>query len=405
MEKSKRNTKTRSLSIISLILVLSFVLSACSTKDNVDKADEKNNNGTTETTVVDVPKSEGKDDANKHTDVESAAKRKDKSPTTNKEPLSTMEIAEKAVPSVVAITITGVQETRLGPLQFQGAGSGVIISEDGYIVTNNHVIEGAEQIDVVLATGKNYKAELIGTAQYQDVAVIKIDADEKLPAATLGNSDDLAVGELAIAIGNPLGDFQGTVTAGIISALGRTLTLKDGNNLVELRNLIQTDAAINSGNSGGGLFNSYGELIGINVAKASSRNTSNATVEGLGFAIPGNTVAPIVNSLVNKGYLENEPSLNILGSTISETMAQAYAGVLVPGVWVRKIGEDSPVIDAGIEIGDIITEFAGEKITSVSELNLIKNRYKAGDEVDITYFRSGEYHNTKVTLAEAGHNN
>lgn len=406
-QKQKRFTK-----VFASLLAISLLISSCNSGE-ILKTIGGNKNQTTVTqnepsqddsqTSQDknsTTNNEQKDKSkptNRHFNLEEASKRKGKN-ALGHEPLSTVEIAEKTKAAVVAITTTGVRESALGMFEFQSAGSGVLISEDGYIVTNNHVIANATQIDVILATGETYRAKLVGTAPSNDIAVIKIE-EKKLPFVEIGNSDDLKVGELAVAVGNPLGDFHGTVTTGIISSLGRRLVLEGS---VELTNLIQTDAAINSGNSGGGLFNSYGELIGINVAKVSSSRNA-APVEGLGFAIPINTVTPIVNSLINKGYLEGMPSLGIYGSDVSENMAKAYPEILVPGVWIRDIAENSPVLKAGLKIGDIITGLAGEKITSVAELNIVKNRYKAGDEVEIEFYRNGETHKSKVTLAEAQH--
>lgn len=395
-----KNIYRKGVGLLSVLLASTVLLSACNAITNNQGGSIGNTRETSNIVQIAEPLSEEQQAQKMQRSVAEAATRTDVSPTTNKEPLITPEIAAIAQPTVVAITTTGLQSTVWGMMEFQAAGSGVIISEDGYIVTNNHVVSGAEQIDVVLATGNSYTAELIGTAPANDLAVLKIEASE-LPYASFGNSDDLIVGELAIAVGNPLGDFQGTVTSGIVSSLGRTLVLEENGNLVELQNLIQTDAAINSGNSGGGLFNSYGELIGINVAKASS-SSSAASVEGLGFAIPANTAAPIINSIVNTGHVEGAPSLNILGSNVSQSMASAYEGVLVPGVWIRDIQADSPVLDAGMEVGDIIVEFAGVEVSSIAELNLVKNRYKAGDTVDVRYFRAGEYYDTQVTLDELG---
>lgn len=406
-QKQKRFTK-----VFASLLAISLLISSCNSGEvlktiggnknettatqNGQNQDDNQASKATNSTTNNKQKDESKP-TDRHFNLEEASKRKGKN-ALGHEPLSTVEIAEKTKAAVVAITTTGVRESALGMFEFQSAGSGVLISEDGYIVTNNHVVANATQIDVILATGETYRAKLVGTAPSNDIAVIKIE-EKKLPFVEIGNSDDLKVGELAVAVGNPLGDFHGTVTTGIISSLGRRLVLEGS---IELTNLIQTDAAINSGNSGGGLFNSYGELIGINVAKVSSSRNA-APVEGLGFAIPINTVAPIVNSLINKGYLEGMPSLGIYGSDVSENMAKAYPEILVPGVWIRDIAENSPVLKAGLKVGDIITGLAGEKITSVAELNIVKNRYKAGNEVEIEFYRNGETHKSKVTLAEAQH--
>lgn len=412
--RRQENKQKRFAKVFASLLAISLLISSCnsgevlktiggnknetpSTQVN-DQREDDNETSQDTNSATDSEKEDESKPTDRHFDIEAASKRKGKN-SLGHEPLSTVEIAEKTKAAVVAITTTGVRESALGMFEFQSAGSGVLISEDGYIVTNNHVIANATQIDVILATGETYRAKLVGTAPSNDIAVIKIE-EKKLPFVEIGNSDDLMVGELAVAVGNPLGDFHGTVTTGIISSLGRRLVLEGS---VELTNLIQTDAAINSGNSGGGLFNSYGELIGINAAKVSSSRNNAAPVEGLGFAIPINTVAPIVNSLINKGYLEGMPSLGIYGSDVSESMAQAYPEILVPGVWIRDIAENSPVLESGLKVGDIITGLAGEKVTSVAQLNIVKNRYKAGDEVEIEFYRNGETHKSKVTLAEAQH--
>ncbi len=391
--------------LLAVMLSLSLLLSSCSALEEMfsPPAPAETTQEATAAAPTDVAiptEAENTSERPRNTSVVDASTRQDVKDGVK--PLSTMEIAAKASPTVVAISTTGVTRTPFGSRDFQGAGSGVIISEDGYIVTNNHVIRDAASVDVVLPNGENYTASLIGTAPNNDLAVIKIE-QTGLPFATIGNSDDLIVGELAVAVGNPLGDFQGTVTTGIISSLGRTLVLADrgdSSTLIELRNLIQTDAAINSGNSGGGLFNSYGELIGINVAKAGAGSQSNASVEGLGFAIPTNTATPIINALVNEGHVSGEPSLGIWGSDVTAQMAESYAGQLVPGVWIREIAPGSPVLDAGMQVGDVIVEFAGEEVVSVAQLNLVKNRYRAGDTVDVRYYRDGTHHETRVVLAE-----
>lgn len=408
------NKKGR-IALISLGLSSMLLLNACaSISDKVQDAFANINTKTKETEVTKsldntTDNSESKSepssveisysDRARNFSVEEAARR-DEDNQNGAKPLKIVDIATVAQPAVVAINTHGVRETFYGVLPAEGAGSGVILSEDGYIVTNHHVIRNADEIEVVLATGKKYIAELIGSSPIHDIAVLKIKANDDLPYAIVGNSDDLLVGELAVAVGNPLGDFQGTVTSGIVSSLGRTLVLESNGELVELRNLIQTDAAINSGNSGGGLFNSYGELIGINVAKAGTSAYSSVTVEGLSFAIPMNTVTPLVNAIVNEGYVSGQPILQIIGWDVTERMAQSYEGKVVVGVWVKEVAPKSAVANEGLQPGDIIVEFEGEEVTGVSQLNLIKNRYKAGDEVSLKYFRNGEYFTITFKLDE-----
>ncbi len=365
-----RAVKKKTTVLTALLSAAVFLLSSCGVtqyifRNHANEPEETHETETEETKIVAeiCPEAQRCGEREKHMNIAEAAKREEIKD--GQKPLSTMEIAQTAQPTVVAISTTGLRETLYGTLEFENAGSGVIVSADGYIVTNNHVIAKANQIDVVLASGQNYRAELIGTDPHNDIAVIKI-SESDLPAATIGNSDDLLVGELAVAVGNPLGDLQGTVTAGIVSSLGRTMIVEgEDGALVELRNLIQTDAAINSGNSGGGLFNSYGELIGINVAKARSQPMSGNFVEGLGFAIPSNTATPIINALVNDGYIAGQPSLNIRGSTVTEQMAASYASKLVPGVLVHEIAPGSAVAEAGLEVGDIIIEFADKLCTLI----------------------------------------
>lgn len=409
MPKSKKTNNK--IMTISLIALSSIIVSACNPYTFFTSifSDENKEKQSLIDRKVEEGVEEGSDEPRftisqreRNFSVEEASSRKEDKD--GMKPLSTMEIASVAQPTVVAINTEGYQETFYGTLPAEGAGSGVIISEDGHIVTNNHVTMNTDNIEVMLATGESYKAKLIGSSSVNDLAVIKIDADEKLPFATIGNSDDLLVGELAVAVGNPLGDFHGTVTAGIISSLNRTLVLQNNSELIELRNLIQTDAAINAGNSGGGLFNSYGELIGINVAKAGSNAFGQATVEGLGFAIPTNVATPILNDLVNKGSVP-QPALRIVGSNITESMADSYEGQLVIGIWVREITGSSNIAKAGLEVGDIIVEFQGEEVTNIAQLNLIKNRYKPGDKVSLKYYRNGDYNQIEFVLEDASSQN
>ena len=270
----------------------------------------------------------------------------------------------------------------------QGSGSGVIISDDGYIVTNNHVIEGASEILVILNAGEEYTAKLVGSDSKTDLAVLKIDA-EALTYAKLGTSSELRVGETAIAIGNPLGqEFAGTTTQGIISGLNRSITIDN-----KTMNLIQTDAAINPGNSGGALVNDHGQVIGINTAKISS-----SQYEGLGFAIPIDDAKPIIEDLIANGYVTGRPVIGIAGRAVTEQDAKAYN--LKVGVYVSSMTADSPAYMAGIKIGDIITECEGKKIETVDELNEIKNKHKVGDTITMKVYRQGKTIDIRLVLGE-----
>lgn len=307
----------------------------------------------------------------------------------DKKLLSVVEIAKKVGPTVVGINIKTQSISIFGRMQeAEGSGSGIILTADGYIVTNNHVIDGANSITVVLSDGKEYDAKLTGADSRTDLAVIKIDASN-LPYATLGNSSDLQVGELAVAIGNPLGnELAGTVTGGYISALNRSIIVDD-----KEFNLIQTDAAINPGNSGGALVNNYGEVIGINSVKMSAEG-----VEGIGFAIPIDTAKPIIEDLKTSGYVTGRPVIGIGGRNVTQ-QDSVYYNIPV-GIYVSQISPYSAAEKAGMQIGDVIIEFNGEKVTTVDELNGKKEAYKVGDTVTLTYVRNGETRKSNLTLTE-----
>lgn len=302
---------------------------------------------------------------------------------------TTQEVVERAADSVVEITTESVVNGQfMQQYVSQGAGSGVIISEDGYIITNNHVIDGAKSITVTLANDKSYKATLVGKDSQVDVALIKIE-ETGLTPVTFGDSDNLKVGETAIAIGNPLGELGGTVTNGIISALDREITI-DG----ETMNLLQTNAAINPGNSGGGLFNANAELIGLVVAKSSGEN-----IEGLGFAIPINDVVNILQDLMDHGYVTGRPSLGVALADISEDQLFSYR-LDEAGTYITNITSDSAADKAGLEIGDRLIKIDDTEITSASQASNEVGKHKAGDEISITVSRDGKEVTVNATLDE-----
>ena len=268
------------------------------------------------------------------------------------------------------------------------AGSGIIISEDGYVLTNNHVISGADKITVYVNSGdgseeQSYEATLVGSSESNDIAVLKIDATG-LNAAAFGDSDQIEVGELAVAIGNPMGKVHGSVTAGIISAVEQELTIDD----VTI-NAIQTDAAINPGNSGGALFDSYGNVIGIVYAKSSS-----VSIEGIGYAIPVNNIKDLVAQMINDPDSvkdQTKGSQIMLGITIrdiTEDMSKQYS--MPVGVYITEVSSMSAAERAGLQKGDIITEFAGETVTSADDLNAIKAKQTSGDTVSVKIDRNGK---------------
>ncbi|MBQ9016539.1 MAG: trypsin-like peptidase domain-containing protein, partial [Firmicutes bacterium] len=306
------------------------------------------------------------------------------------------EITAAAKSSVVEIRTESVSsDTWMQQYVTEGAGSGVIISEDGYIMTNNHVIEGASKIKVTTSDKKEYEATLIGTDETNDVAVVKIDASGLTPA-TYGNSSELEVGDMAVAIGNPLGELGGTVTAGIISATDRELAI-DGKTM----HLLQTDSSINPGNSGGGLFNGNGQLIGLVVAKSSGSD-----VEGLGFAIPINTAADCAQQLMDKGYVSGQPSTGMTYQVGSGTSGSSNFGGFdslfggsTQGVYIYSVnGENAK--KAGFEPGDQVYAVDGKEITSFESLSAIVSSHKVGDKLKFTIIRNGQQKEIQLELEE-----
>ena len=314
---------------------------------------------------------------------------------------TSVAVAEEVLPSVVGITVTYNISSFGSSGTASASGSGVIISEDGYIITNNHVINSesssvyyqvteATSIQVHLygdSEDVQYEATIVGSDSSTDLAVLKIETDEELQAITIGDSDNLRVGEFVMAVGNPLG-LGSSVTCGVISALDREVTDSDGNTYVT----IQTDAAINSGNSGGALVNSKGELIGINSLKLSGED-----IEGIGFAMPINSSMDIIEQLIEYGSVKR-PYIGITGSSLTETLSERYN--LPVGVYVESVEEGGPAEEAGLEVGDIITEIEGEAVTSVDEINTIKNTYSIGDTITLTIYRDNEYIEVSITLGE-----
>lgn len=309
--------------------------------------------------------------------------------------------ANKVLPSIVGITVEyTVNSPYYGYSMKSSAsasGSGVIISEDGYILTNNHIVNTsstssyyqvsqANKVTVKLYNDDTiYDATIVGTDETTDLAVIKIEKTG-LPAAELGNSDSVKVGEFSMAIGNPLG-MESTVTAGIISAVNRTITSDNRNYTV-----IQTDAAINSGNSGGALVNSKGQVIGINTLKLSGTG-----IEGIGFAIPINSTVDIYKQLISDGKVKR-PYIGISGRDINEQTAKQYK--LIEGVYIVSVEPYSSAEKAGLKSYDVITEVDGKKITSMDELNEIKNSHKIGDIINLKVYRDNNYVDVQVTLGE-----
>ena len=299
--------------------------------------------------------------------------------------LNVKEIAKIASVSVVEIqTETVSTSTFFQQAISSGAGSGVILSSDGYVVSNHHVIEGANKIRVTTSDGTSYDAILIGSDAATDLAVLKIEATN-LKAATLGTSSTLEVGDNAVAIGNPLGELGGTVTDGIISALDREITIDN-----QTMHLLQTNAAINPGNSGGGLFDNQGHLIGIVNAKSSGSD-----IEGLGFAIPIDKAKPVIESIIEHGYVKGRPSLGImLQSSAAYDSSKA-------NIYIARINPNEACDRAGLKVGDQILEFGGETIDSVTKFKDVLNLYQANDKVEMKVLRNNEIITVTITLDDA----
>ena len=304
-------------------------------------------------------------------------------------------VASTAGSSVVGISVEYTYNSFFGQQRLSQEGSGIIISSDGYIITNNHVVStdaGVENtvVKVYLSNSTEpLEATIVGTDQQTDIAVLKVDCTD-LPAVKMGSSIDLEVGAMVVAIGNPLGrQFAGSITVGYVSALNRKLSDSYGNSYV----LIQTDAAINEGNSGGALVNTNGELIGINVAKIEGTG-----VEGLGFAIPIDDVKTIINDLIEYKKVIR-PTIGIQGVNVDEATKNRYNLDSV-GVYIKYIEQFSAAEKAGLKIADIIVKVQGEAVTSVEELNEVKNKYKVGDTITLDIIRDGKEKKVEVTLKE-----
>ncbi len=297
------------------------------------------------------------------------------------------EIYDAVSPAVVSIlcktSANGYVQSNLS------SGSGIILRQDGYIVTNNHVIDGAAEITVTTIAGQSIEATVVGKDSRTDLAVLKIKSDSPLPFAELGDSSQIRVGEMALAIGNPLRDeLAGTLTVGYISAINRSMLI-DGKQMT----MIQTDAAINPGNSGGALLNMKGQVIGINTAKSTGYD-----VEGLGFAIPANEARPIIESIIKHGYVTGRVVIGVQGQSVTEAIAKANN--LPVGVYIKGIVAGSAAEKAGLRTGDVILACDNQKVTTIDEINKIRDTHKVGDAMSIRVDRNGQTLNFSVILQE-----
>ena len=299
--------------------------------------------------------------------------------------MSLQDIYEKCIPSTVSIICTLDRGS--------SSGSGVVLSSDGYVITNYHVVEGATAVSVLLTDGRELTARMVGGDKLSDLAVLMVDAQDLIPAE-FGDSDSLRVGDMVVAIGDPLGvELRGTMTDGIVSAINRNLTT-DGRTLT----LIQTNAALNSGNSGGPLINCYGQVVGINTMKIGDY-VSSAGVEGLGFAIPSTTVKQIVDQLISQGYVSGRPELGIQGVDVPEFYQFYYR--MPAGVYVNAVVIGSDAEAQGIQVKDIILAVDGQRIESLDDIETILYNHKPGDTVDIVIYRSGRQYQMELVLGES----
>ncbi len=306
------------------------------------------------------------------------------------------KVASVLSPSVVQINVTGVQQTPLGTQKEEGIGSGVIYRSDGYIITNNHVVEGSRDVEVSFADGSTERGQVVGTDPTTDIAVVKVDRNN-LPAASFASGDPI-VGQMAVAVGSPSG-FESTVTSGIISGIGREVPaqLTGGRQDNSLVDLIQTDAAISPGNSGGALANRDGQVIGINVAYLPPGQTG---AENIGFAIPSDTAVSVADQIIKNGEAVH-PYLGVYLSDLTQETARRFGSSVDSGALVEKVEPGGPADDAGVQRGDVVTAAGSQQIRSSGDLISALRNYKPGDTINLTVLRNGEKTTLQVTLAQS----
>ena len=329
------------------------------------------------------------------------------SPTDNKLIISNTDIQTATTQSVqgvgpAVVTVVGTVTYQYGfwgqTYESEVSGSGFFISEDGYILTNNHVVEDTETLKIILSDGSEQDAVIVGTDIFSDIAVLKIDGD--VPAvAMLGNSDMIDSGETMIAIGSPLGEFVNTVTVGVVSATGRSIDTGEG---YSIEGLIQTDAAINQGNSGGPLINLAGEVVGINTLIVRSSN-SGTVAEGLGFAIPSNTAAAIASQIIEKGYFAR-PYFGVTVQTINPNIAYRYRLPVEYGAYITQVHSDSPASKVDLQEADIITSLGGLTIDEKNSYYNVLFRFSPSDKITVEFVRNGQLKKVEVTMAESTSN-
>lgn len=371
--------------LISLLLLIPLFITACSYEIghinlNSEESAEKLNSSVDATSELSADVSEDENTTEEKVNFVTSQ---------GDERLGLASVVSKIQSSVVAINVTGTASYYYYTYPTEGSGSGVIVSESGYIVTNNHVVSGGNNITVFLADGTSYPAKLVASDSVTDIAVLKIEAKD-LNAAVMGDSSTLRVGDFALAIGNPLGEYQGSVTLGIVSALNREIQLNN-----ETHTMFQVDAAISPGNSGGGMFDSNGMLIGIVTAKTVSED-----VEGLGFVLPINDIKPVIQDLINHGYVKGRPTLGFKPVEITSMRVAQYYGLSRLGVYVSSVEKGSFAEQCGLQYKDYISAADGEAVATVERLEEILNNKKIGDTLVLEIIRNNTVLDVVLVIGE-----
>jgi serine protease Do len=394
------------LGLVAIVVLVSMLLTACSSGlsslsgnddgDTTPQASEMVDQEAGQTATVTDDESTEADDATAddgsnetESDQNSEVDSDDYRPAD--EPSDVERAVEKVKPAVVFLAVQVQTTGAFGmPEQQEGVGSGVIFNDEGYILTNNHVIEGATLIDVVLPDGRTFEGNVVGRSPERDLAIVDVDTDEELPVADLAEGGSLRIGQSVVAIGNALGLPGGpTVTTGVVSALGRTIEV--GMGMPPMENLVQTDAAINPGNSGGPLINLNGEVVGVNTARIQQ-------AEGIGFAVSIDTASQFIQQVVEH---EPQPYIGISGLDISPALAQQHNLPVDYGVMIVEIAPGSPAEDVDIQPGDILIAMNGERVETVQQLQTALTEYDPGDEVTLTFNREGSEIEVQLALGES----
>ena len=385
-QKAKKQHKGLGKKILIAVLALALVASSCGIT-----AILVNNHWETKTSQMDAAFNQKIADLQKQIDRSVNAVPTPGQPGVSGDLMSPSQVYAANVDSVVAISSTIQSNSIYGPSKGTATGSGFILTENGYVITNHHVVDGATSVSVITHDNTEYPAAIVGTEEANDIAVLKIEATG-LPAVTIGSSDNLIIGDMVVAIGNPLGELTSTQTVGYVSGKDRDVTTDNS-----IMSMIQTDAAINSGNSGGPLFNMYGEVVGVTTAKYSGSSGSGATIEGIGFAIPIDDVMGMIYDLIDYGYVTGA----YMGITVSNTDEESAAMFGLPvGAYVMSVEKGGSADRAGIQPKDIIVDLGGHDVKGITTLTRALRSFKAGDTTTVTIIRSGGEQVLEITLDE-----